>query len=124
LGKKKRRQKKPQQTARQLPTEDRRTEAMTVAWMLSTMVTLGALVCAGIAWLTIPLLAAQAGEIGALGVIPHLLLVVATLTGTVSLILMVCAVRFRRVPPPRVIIVVSTAICFFPFGVYLMLAVR
>ena len=92
---------------------------MTVAWMLSTMVTFGALVFAGIA-----LLAAQAGEIGAMVVIPQLLLAVATVTGTVSIILMACAIRYRRTPPPRLIIVASTVICFFPFGVHLLLAAR
>jgi len=121
LGKKKRRKNQPRTVANQYPTEDHRSEAVTVAWMLSTMVTLGALVLAGIAWLTIPLLASQGGEIGTMEVIPGLLLFVATVTGTVSIILMVCAVRFRRTMPPRSIIVVSTVICFIPFGVLLLL---
>jgi len=124
LGKKKHR-KKPVVAAQRIPAEDRRAEALTVAWMLSTMVTLGALVFSGIGMLVVPLLADQAGEAGALGVIPPLLLFVATVTGIVSLILMACAIRFRRSPPPRPVIIVSTAICLLPFGAHvLLLAIR
>lgn len=97
---------------------------MTVAWMLSTMVTLGAWLFAGIALLVVPRLAAQAGGMGAMGVIPQLLLAVATVTGTVSLILMACTLRYRRSPPPRPVIVVATAICLFPFVVHLLSALR
>ena len=85
LGKKKRRKKKPPPIATQLVTEDRGTEALTVAWMLSTMVALGAMVFSGIARLTITQLSSQPGEIGAMEAVPHLLLAVATLTGVVSL---------------------------------------
>ena len=118
---KKKHRKKNRRITRQLPTEDRRTEALTVAWTLSTMVTLCALFSAGFALLTIPLLA---GDIGPLGIMPRLLLAVATVTGTVSFILMACTLRFRRSPPPRLIVIVSTAICFFPLGVHLLLAFR
>jgi len=122
LGKKQRRNKEPGQIGNQLPAEDRRTEAITVAWMLSTMVTLGALGLSGLVWLTIPLLADRPEGIGTIGVIPRLLLFVATVTGTVSIILMSCAIRFRRVPPPRAIIIASAAICLGPFVVQLLMA--
>ena len=56
-------------------------------------------------------------------VIPYLLLAVATVTGTVSIVLMGCTIRFRRSPPPRPIIIASTMICCFPFGMHLLLAV-
>lgn len=96
---------------------------MTVAWMLSTMVTFGALFFSGIALPIIPWLAARAGEEGAMGVIPYLLLAVATVTGTVSIVLMACTLRLRRTPPPRPIIIASAVICTFPLGVHLVLAV-
>lgn len=105
-----------------MPAEDRRTEAITVAWMLCTMVTLGALVFSGIAALTVPRLAFRAGDVGAMGVIPGLLLAIATVTGSVAIILMGITIRIRRSPPPRLILAGSTVICFFPFGVHLLLA--
>jgi hypothetical protein len=123
LGKKKRRKKEPREVAEPQPSEDRRTEAVTAAWMLCTIVTLGALVLGGIVWLAMPLVASQAGEFGTMGVIPPLLLFVATVTGTVSIILMFCAMRFRRIPPPRSIIIASAVICLLPFGVRLLLEV-
>jgi hypothetical protein len=123
LGKKKRRKKKPRQIAQEFPVEDRAAEAVTVAWMLSSMVTFGALVLSGIAWLTIPLLTAQAIEVGSIGIIPRLLLFVATVTGSVSIITMLCAVRLRKVAPPRAVIIASSVICIFPYGVYLLMAV-
>ncbi len=124
MGKKKRQKKATRQIATQLPVEDRRTEAITVAWMLSTMVTLGAVGLAGCVWLALPLLADQAEGIGTIGLIPRMLLFVATVTGTVSFIMMACAIRLRRVPPPRAIIIASAAICCCPFGVHLLIAVR
>jgi len=123
LGNKKK-HKKSKNVAVRVPAEDRRTEAMTVAWMLSTVVTFGALFFSGLAYLAVPQLTVQAGEAGALGVIPALLLAVATVTGIVSAVLMGCAIRYRRTPAPRAIIIASTVICFFPFAVHLYLAVR
>lgn len=116
MAKKKRKKKQPP-----APVEDRRTEAMTVAWMLSTTVTFGALFFAGVALLTLPYMVARAGEAGALSAIPHLLLAVATVTGTVSILLMGCAIRYRRTPPPPMIIVISAMICFCPFAIHLLL---
>ncbi len=121
MGKKKHRQ-KPHKTARRMPAEDRRTEAITVAWMLCTMVTFGALVFAGIAALAVPRLASRAGDVGALGVIPGLLLAIATVIGSVAIILMGITIRIRRSPPPRLIIAGSIVICFVPFGVHVLLA--
>lgn len=95
---------------------------MTVAWMLCTLVTFGALVFSAVAALAVPRLALRAGDVGAIDVIPGLLLAIATLTGTISIILMGITIRIRRTPPPRLIIAGSTVIGFVPFGVHLLLA--
>ena len=123
LGKKKQRR-KPARQAQRAPGEDQRSEVVTVAWMLSTLVTLGALVLSGLVLAALPWLADDPTELGPMRLLPGLMLIVATITATVAMILMAIALRFRRSRPPRLIIVVATVICMSPFGLYLLLAFR
>ncbi len=120
---KKKHRKKNSKKGRRLPEEDARTEAMTVAWMLSTMVTCGALGIAGLVVLAMRLSGADPAALGTMRVIPSLLLAIATVTGTVSLILMGCTLAYRKYPPPRPVVIFSTATCCLPFIVHLALAV-
>ncbi len=88
-----------------LTGEDRRAEAVTVAWMLSMLATTIADVLAVLMFAFLPLLFAEAGKEGGMSplVFPRLLLLIAALTGAVCVTLTPFVYRFRRVPPPPAI---------------------
>lgn len=85
--------------------EDRRAEAVTVAWMLSMLATTAADVMAMAMFAFLPLIFAEAGGEEGMSplVFPRLLLLIAACTGTVCVILTPLVYRFRRVPPPPVV---------------------
>jgi len=89
--------KKPQNSR---PEEERRAEAATIGWMLSTLATLAAMVCSLGAYLLVrpmdkpPL---------ALAVLPGLLLVIAAVAGLVVLGLTPVVLKLRKTRPPPLI---------------------
>ena len=107
---------------RKEPEETRGAEFVTVAWMLSTLVTLAALVVAGAGWLLI-LLIVDADEITRQTVLlPALLLYLALITGIVCLILSPLAHRVRRVPPPRSVTIVAAVVGTAPLVALLLIS--
>ena len=102
------------------PAETRLVEAATVAWMLSTLVTLGAeLVLAALAlwrWLRPdnPLPAALAELFG----------LCAVAVGAVSLVLAALVLRLRSVPPPRGVTIVALAAAALPLVLVVYRLVR
>jgi hypothetical protein len=117
-----RRQSRPARAA-EVPSgnaESQAADAATVAWMLSAMATLGALLCAGVAnalsrWML------GADQRGAMfGALPPLLFFISLVTGSVCLFLTVVALRVRRVPPPSAIVVTAVLIGVSPFVLLLI----
>ncbi len=97
--------------------EGRRSASVTVAWVVSMLTTLGALVVAAFArWLAWSA-GIEAGE--ALRLLPNFLLIVAMLTGVATLAFTLAAWKFRDQPAPRSITVAAIIIGLMPWAVYL-----
>lgn len=97
-----------------LPTgEDRRAEAVTVAWMLTTLSTFVAEAGA----IVFRLLQLSGGEVASpeLGMLSQLLLFIALVTGVFCLVLTAATHRLRRVAPPREIMVFATLVGLAPW---------
>ena len=82
-----------------LAPESRPAEVVTVAWMLSMLVTVAAELLGGAVWVALAL-ADSGGVALPVLLIPSLMLFIATVTGFLCLVLTKPVYRLRRVPPP------------------------
>ena len=104
-------------------TEDRRAEAVTVAWMISTVATaVGIAVSAVVLWTAQPPEDSQSP--GLLASLAPLMLFSATITGLVALCLTPLVYFFRRHPPPLLITVCAVGIAIAPWATLLVMASR
>lgn len=103
-----------------LPVEDRRSEAVTVAWTLSIIATLGAEIVGGVS--LIATANWNAGETRS--PLPALMLFIAFVTGVVCLLLTPLVHRFRRTPPPAPIRYVAVTASVLPILVAIMMFLR
>jgi hypothetical protein len=94
--------------------EDRRGEAVTVAWMLTMLATTAANVLALVASLVMPTLVAKAESPGLALLLPRILLFIAAVTGAVCVVLTPLVYRFRRTPPPEAITAFGLIISILP----------
>ena len=106
---------------RSAPPEDRRAEAVTVAWMLAAVATLAAQLVA----LTARLVAGGAAAAAAppvARILPGWFLICAFMTGLVCLVLTPIVYRVRRVPPPWPVTAGVIVISLTPLAALLLLA--
>jgi hypothetical protein len=105
------------------PAEDRRAEAVTVAWMLCTVATALAMTASLVGvWLVGP--PATGAAASPLSILTPLMLFVAAVTGFVAFCLTPLVYFFRRVPPPLMITVVAVAIAISPLIALIVFNVR
>jgi hypothetical protein len=102
------------------PQENRAAEAVTVAWMLTTMATLAAEVLALILWAVVWIY--NRGHIpdGALA-LPALMLFIAAVTGTLCLLMAPLTYRVRAVPPPSGVTIMAVTVGAVPLVTILLL---
>jgi len=105
----------------QPPVEDRRGEALTVAWTLTMMATLGAEVVGAAARGVMALSASPPTRLLAF---PGLMLLTATVTGSLCLIMTPFVYRLRRVPPPTVVTTLAVTVSVLPIAIAVMMAVH
>jgi hypothetical protein len=96
--------------------EDRRAEAVTVAWMLSMLAATGADLLSAGAYLVLPRLYAQAAQDPGMSplVFPRLLLLIAAVTGAACVALTPAVYRFRNEPPPLQITIFGLVVSIGP----------
>lgn len=104
-----------------LPIEDRRSEAVTVAWMLAIIATLGAEIVGGVSLIATANWNAAAETRSP---IPGLMLFIAVVTGVVCLLLTPLVHRFRRTLPPASIQFVAVTASVLPILVAIMMLLR
>ena len=95
------------------PDEAQSTEVATIGWMLATMTTL---ICE-VGSVAVRWIAGYVPSQPGLFVFSDLLLFVALVSGTVSLLLMLLVLRVRISPPPREIVAGSVLIALAPWAV-------
>jgi len=108
---------KPGRSKRQampLPAEDRRAEAVTVAWMLATIATFGAELMGVVVFLFVRFSNSPTESPAPLRNLPPLMLFTALIVGLISLVMVPVVYRFRRVPPPRSATIISVLIALLP----------
>ena len=104
---------------KQLPEEDRRSIAVTVAWMMATLATGAAMVFSTVAY-ALHRPAENAAETSySLGALAGLLHFIGFVTGVLALALIPAVYRVRPTPPPLSVTVVSAVIGFAPLLVLL-----
>ncbi len=104
------------------PLESRAAEAVTVAWMLTTLATLVAEVGGVIGWLLLVSAADPQKLARSVAVLPGLILYIGLITGIIGLVLAPVAHRIRRVPPPTSVTVVAVVIALSPAVTIFVLA--
>jgi heme/copper-type cytochrome/quinol oxidase subunit 2 len=114
------------------PAETRTAEAVTVAWMLSTMVTVLAEVVSLVSLALILVFAeeqemANQAEEQKLAIqqaaLPGLILFIGIITGIICLVLAPVVHQVRRVPPPRTVTIFAVAVGLTPMATWLVLKV-
>ena len=101
--------------------EDRRAEAVTVAWMLTMVATLGAqVVGAGV----LVLLRFMADPPQSLQAFPGLMLFTAAITGLICILLTPLVYRFRRVPPPPGITTLAVTVSLLPLVIGVIMSTQ
>jgi hypothetical protein len=103
-----------------LPQEERRAEAATVAWMLTTLTTAAGLVCCGGATLLVWRFETPPTS---LAMLPGLLMLMSTVAGLVVLILTPVVLRLRNAQPPKSITVGAVLIGAAPIVLLAVMAV-
>lgn len=126
MAKKKRktdnRDRRPRERERREPDETRAAEFVTVAWMLSTLVTLAAECLAGVGFLLLDP-PADPDDVRLATLLPALLLYISIITGIVCLLLSPITHRVRKVPPPRSVTVVAAIIGSAPLVTLVVLSI-
>lgn len=97
--------------------ESRPAEVVTVAWMLSMLVTVAAEFFGSAVWIAL-VLAGQGGVARPVLLIPSLMLFIATVTGLLCLVLIRPVHRWRRVPPPRAITQFGIVVGLVPWVIW------
>lgn len=100
--------------AMSLPAEDRRAEAVTVAWMLATVATFGAELMGVSVFLFLRFSSSATDAPAALRSLPPLMLFTALIVGLIALVMVPVVYQFRRVPPPRSATIISVLIASLP----------
>lgn len=108
------RQKSAKQAVAPLPAEDRRAEAVTVAWMLATVATGGAELLGLIVYLLLRFDPAGKVSPEPLRALPPLMLFTALIVGLISLAMVPIVYQFRHLPPPRSVTAVSISLALLP----------
>jgi len=105
------------------PAETRTAEAATIAWMLSTMVTVLAAVVSLVS-LALILVFAEEQEIAIQqAALPGFILFIGIITGIICLVLTPVVYQVRRVPPPRSVAIFAVAVGLTPMATWLVLKV-
>ena len=104
--------------------ESRAAEAATVAWMLTTLATLGAETIAFIGWAVLAFAPGGDRAPTQLLAMPPLMLFTASVTGIFCLLLAAVVHRTRAVPPPTAVTMASVAICVLPLLVAVAFVLR
>lgn len=94
-----------------LPPEDRRAEAATVAWMLCALFTL----CAEGVGVAARLALSYSAVANTWALLADITMVMGLVTGTVGLILAAVVYKLRKTPPPTVITVVAVLLGLTPW---------
>jgi hypothetical protein len=100
-----------------LSGEDRASLSLTVAWMLTAFATGIALVVVLIVQVLLWRFPPNTDGSKPFAAIPSLFLLIATVTGLLSLILMPVVYRVRRDPPPRSIGASVVIVCLLPLAI-------
>ena len=103
--------------------ETRAAEFVTVAWMLSTLVTLAAECLAGIGFVLIAVFTGGEEVGGLTAMLVGLLSYIALITGIVCLLLAPITHKVRKVPPPRSVTVVAAVIGAAPLAALVLLSI-
>ena len=114
--KKKARSKQSPQRAHRGDGEDRGSVALTVAWMLTFLMTSLAQAVALVFQLVLWGYPPPPREVHPLGFMPGLFLMVAIVTGLMCLVLMPVVYRVRRDPPPRPIAIAAVIVSLLPLA--------
>jgi hypothetical protein len=104
--------------------ESRAAEAVTVAWMLTTLATLGAEAIAFIGWAVLALVPGGDRAPTQLLALPPLMLFTASVMGIFCLVLVGVVHRTRSVPPPTAVTMGSVAISLLPLLVAIAFILR
>ena len=115
MASKKRKAKKSRPEVTQ-PVESRATEALTVAWT----VTLTTLLFCNLATIGAHYLAAWNPDAKKMLVLREMLLFASAIIGAISLILLPFVQRFRRIPPPRGVVVFGICLAIAPILVMIL----
>lgn len=108
---------KPQPSRTPVVEESKTAEAATVAWMLALMSTIAA-ECGGI-FVRVLMMMNDTSE--RIRVLSTTLLLVAFLSGVITIILTPVVIRVRRVAPPRAIVVVAYVMGVVPIATLVLL---
>lgn len=100
--------------------EDRPAVAVTVAWMLASVSSAAAGVVWVISRLLVALVTVPGGNPPPFALIPGAMWMIALITGTLGLGLMIVALRVREVPPPRSAILFSLAAGVVPYVAFVV----
>jgi hypothetical protein len=117
-------QKKPAPPAVFEENESRAAVSLTVIWMLATMSCLAAQVVALATWIVARASQEQPDRPNALAIVPGVLLLVAVLTGLLSLAIVVPVHYARKARPPRVVTMVSLVITAIPVVLFVIQLVQ
>lgn len=120
MSAKKRRKNRPQSSRPAAVPESRAAEAVTVAWMLCFLAT----VLAEALGLLTRMAMAFGVEMAAIRVLSITLLLVALLSGLVTLVLTPVAIKLRRHAPPRPVIIMACVTGILPLLTLVLLSLR
>lgn len=116
VANKKKKQKLSPRAVSNLEIEDRPAVAVTVAWMLASVCAATADVLWGISRLLVFWAVRDGGNPPSYALIPGAMWMIALITGTLGLVLMVVAYRVRTVEPPRSALVFSVIAGLVPYA--------
>jgi hypothetical protein len=120
LGKQKQKKKRIPPPAADLPPEDSRAEAVTIAWMLCALFTF----CSEVVGLIAKIVLSYQGKLderqAAWRLLPDITLVMGLATGMICLLLTPLVYRFRKTPPPDSITIVAVLVALAPLGTWLL----
>jgi len=106
------------------PVITRAEDAVTVGWMLTTMVTFMTELCAYAGWAYLATTAPAAEKTNEFAALPNLLHFSAIVTGCLGLALAGVVYRVRSVVAPKPVTAIAIALCLFPIATHVIRAVR